>query len=282
MPNDSKLDLCGKLIRGLGSFREMFPGSFIERSRKCGKPICRCAEGKQLHQELLLSVVWDKRIGPISVGYPRLRHAGRDIDSLFALGCTIAQRLNRNGVLGSEWAMEAWSPPSMAPRYAVPTRPVVTSAWKDKLERKMDGELRECLQYYFRISAVTLVSTAFPVFRGIRFQQGGQTEVACSLAAVRRCDPWLYPASLRGSFSSVTGRIGFRFRWRGNARLTTDKGGVIQKLVQAVAGFDIVKLVSESTGTRVPRKDGTPPRIAKSLTILELDFMIHPWTIRLA
>ena len=59
MPNDSELDLCGKLIRGLGSFREMFPGSFIERSRKCGQPNCRCAEGKQLHQELLLSVVWD-------------------------------------------------------------------------------------------------------------------------------------------------------------------------------------------------------------------------------
>ncbi len=134
MPNDSELDLCGKLIRGLGSLREMLPGSFIERSRKCGKPNCRCAEGTQLHQKLLLSVVWHKRIGPISVVYPRLRHAGRDIDSLFALGCTIAQRLNRNGVLGSELAMDACSPPSMASRSAVPTRAAVTSPWTDKLK----------------------------------------------------------------------------------------------------------------------------------------------------
>lgn len=54
-----------------------------------------------------------------------------------------------------------------------------------KVERKVDGELRECLQYYHRISAVTLVSTPFPVFLGIRFQQAGQTEVACSLALLR-------------------------------------------------------------------------------------------------
>jgi hypothetical protein len=50
-----------------------------------------------------------------------------------------------------------------------------------KVERKVDGEVRECLQYYHRISAVTLVSTPFPVFLGIRFQQAGETEVACSL-----------------------------------------------------------------------------------------------------
>ena len=49
--------------------------------------------------------VLSKRIGPISedtLGYAMQR---QDIDSLFALGCTIAQRLKRNGVLGSEWAM---------------------------------------------------------------------------------------------------------------------------------------------------------------------------------
>ena len=62
MPNDLELDLRGKLVRGLGSLREMFPGSFIERSRKCGKPNCRCADGKQLHQEFLLSVVWDGKL----------------------------------------------------------------------------------------------------------------------------------------------------------------------------------------------------------------------------
>ncbi len=59
MANDPELDLRGRLIRGLGSLREMLPGSFVERSRKCGKPNCRCADGKQLHREFLLSVLWE-------------------------------------------------------------------------------------------------------------------------------------------------------------------------------------------------------------------------------
>lgn len=71
MPIDPELDLRGKLIRRLGSLREMFPGSFVERSRKCGKPNCRCADGKQLHQEFLLSVVWD--------GKPRTFHLSAEM-----------------------------------------------------------------------------------------------------------------------------------------------------------------------------------------------------------
>lgn len=59
MANDPELDLRGRLIRGLGSLREMLPGSFVDRSRKCGKPNCRCADGKQLHREFLLSVLWE-------------------------------------------------------------------------------------------------------------------------------------------------------------------------------------------------------------------------------
>lgn len=57
MPSDPELDLRGRLIRRLGTLREMLPGSFVERSRKCGKPTCRCADGKELHPEFLLSVL---------------------------------------------------------------------------------------------------------------------------------------------------------------------------------------------------------------------------------
>ncbi len=66
MASDPELDLRGRLIRGLGSLREMLPGSFVERNRQCGKPNCRCAGGKQLHHESLLSVVWE--------GKPRTFH----------------------------------------------------------------------------------------------------------------------------------------------------------------------------------------------------------------
>src|SRR5438034_5418570 len=34
------LELRGKLIRSLGALREMLPGSFVERTRACGQPIC--------------------------------------------------------------------------------------------------------------------------------------------------------------------------------------------------------------------------------------------------
>lgn len=53
-------------MRSLGALREMLPGSFVERSRKCGKPTCHCADGEQPHSQFLLSVLVD--------GKPRTFH----------------------------------------------------------------------------------------------------------------------------------------------------------------------------------------------------------------
>src|SRR5271170_5763323 len=58
-PSDPDLELRGKLIRSLGSLREMLPGSFVERKRSCGRPNCRCADGKNLHSQFQISVVVD-------------------------------------------------------------------------------------------------------------------------------------------------------------------------------------------------------------------------------
>jgi hypothetical protein len=55
-PSDPDLELRGKLIRGLGSLREMLPGSFAERKRSCGQPNCRCADGKNFHSQFQISV----------------------------------------------------------------------------------------------------------------------------------------------------------------------------------------------------------------------------------
>lgn len=71
MPNDPELDLRGRLVRRLGALREMLPGSFVERSRKCGKPTCRCAEGKQLHPQFVLSVLLE--------GKPRAFHVPAEL-----------------------------------------------------------------------------------------------------------------------------------------------------------------------------------------------------------
>src|ERR1035437_8705621 len=62
MPGDHDLDLRGRLIRSLGALREMLPGSFVERQRKCGKPSFRCAERKQLHCEFQVSVLLEGKL----------------------------------------------------------------------------------------------------------------------------------------------------------------------------------------------------------------------------
>src|ERR1700692_1514794 len=53
------LELRGKLVRSLGLFREMLPGSFVERQRACGRPHCHCADGKQLHSQYQISILID-------------------------------------------------------------------------------------------------------------------------------------------------------------------------------------------------------------------------------
>ena len=59
LPSEPDLELRGKLIRSLGSLREMLPGSFVERKRACGRPNCHCADGKLLHSQFQISVLID-------------------------------------------------------------------------------------------------------------------------------------------------------------------------------------------------------------------------------
>jgi len=59
MPSDPDLDLRGRLVRSLGSLRDMLPGSFVERKRACGRPNCHCADGKNLHVQYQISVLVD-------------------------------------------------------------------------------------------------------------------------------------------------------------------------------------------------------------------------------
>jgi hypothetical protein len=56
-PRDPDLETRGRLIRSLSTLREMLPGSFVERKRACGRPNCRCADGKNLHVQYQISVL---------------------------------------------------------------------------------------------------------------------------------------------------------------------------------------------------------------------------------
>jgi len=146
---------------------------------------CQFATAHRIEFESNTGVL-SKRIGPISedtLGYAMQR---QDIQPVFELGCTIAKCLKRNGVLRSEWArgrvVAAVDGIEICSSYAR----CCDACLERKVDRKVDGEICECLQYYHRISAVTLVSTPFPVFLGIRFQQPSETEVAGSLALLQQ------------------------------------------------------------------------------------------------
>ena len=125
------------------------------------------------------------RIGPVSedtIGYVLER---QDPDAVFNLLCDIARQLKRNQVFASSWSrglvvaavdgIEIWN------SYA--------RCCDNCLERKMKCKLgeQECeqTQYYHRMSVVTIVSSAFPIPLGIRFQNKGEDELACSLALLQ-------------------------------------------------------------------------------------------------
>ena len=59
MPRDPELERRGQLIRGLGSLRDMLPGSFVERKRVCGRPNCHCAVDGKLHSQFQISLLID-------------------------------------------------------------------------------------------------------------------------------------------------------------------------------------------------------------------------------
>jgi hypothetical protein len=59
MPSDPHLELRGRIIRSLGSLREMLPGSFVERKRACGRPTGHGTDGKNLHVQYQIPVLVD-------------------------------------------------------------------------------------------------------------------------------------------------------------------------------------------------------------------------------
>lgn len=135
------------------------------------------------------------RIGPISEDTLRYALQRLPSEAVFALGCAVARRLKRNGVLRT-----------------AATRGLVVAAvdgieicrsfvrccaacLERTVERVVDGVRREEVQYYHRLVAVVVVSTPFPIPLGIRFQAPGEAEVTAALALVR----------------DLVGRLGRRF-----------------------------------------------------------------------
>lgn len=129
--------------------------------------------------------VLSKRIGPLSedaMGYALERY---DAHAVFRLGCAVAHQLKRNGVFHSEWsrglvvaAVDGIEICSSFVRFC-------QGCMERRVTHVVEGKWREEIQYYHRICAVTVVSSAFPIPLGIRFQKNGEDEVSCSLGLLR-------------------------------------------------------------------------------------------------
>lgn len=126
--------------------------------------------------------VLTRRIGSLSedcMGYAMLH---QDPQSLFALGCDLARRLKRNGIFQAEWARGRIVAAADGIEICSSFVRCCEACMERKVKRKVGEEFCEDLQYYHRLCALTVVSTAFPIPLGIRFQKNGETEVACTLA----------------------------------------------------------------------------------------------------
>jgi hypothetical protein len=126
-----------------------------------------------------------KRIGPISddtIGYALQRQSPEPV---FALGCDIARRLKRNGVLRSDWSRGLIVAAVDGIEICSSFARCCDACMQREVQHKVRGEMRTDIQYYHRIVAVVIVSTPFPVPLGIRFQKDGEAEVPCALALLQ-------------------------------------------------------------------------------------------------
>jgi hypothetical protein len=126
-----------------------------------------------------------KRIGPISddtIGYALQRQSPEPV---FDLGCQIARRLKRNGVLRSDWSRGLIVGAVDGIEICSSFARCCDACMQREVQHKVRGELRTDIQYYHRVVAVVVVSTPFPVPLGLRFQKDGEAEVPCALVLLR-------------------------------------------------------------------------------------------------
>jgi hypothetical protein len=126
-----------------------------------------------------------QRIGPISddtIGYALQRQSPEPV---FALGCEIARRLKRNGVLRSAWSRGLVVAAVDGIEICSSFTRCCEACMEREVQHKVHGQMRTDLQYYHRVVVVTVVSTPFPIPLGIRFQKDGEAEVPCALALLR-------------------------------------------------------------------------------------------------
>lgn len=136
------------------------------------------------------------RIGRLSedtIGYALER---QDPEAIFALGCELARQMKRNQVLASTWSRGLVVAAVDGIEICSSFVRCCALCLERRVTHKVGEELREDIQYYHRISVASVVSSAFPIPLGIRFQKKGEDEVACSLALLQQLRERLGPRFL--------------------------------------------------------------------------------------
>jgi hypothetical protein len=126
-----------------------------------------------------------KRIGCLSEDAIAYALERQDPGAIFALSCDFARQLKRNGIFRSDWSRGLVVAAVDGIEICSSFARSCDHCMERKVKHMVDGELHEELQYYHRICAVTVVSSAFPIPLGIRFQKDGETEVHCSLSLLQ-------------------------------------------------------------------------------------------------
>ena len=126
-----------------------------------------------------------KRIGPISddtIGYALQRQSPEPV---FTLGCEIARRLKRIGVIRSDWSRGLVVAAVDGIEICSSFARCCDACMHREIQHKVRGEMRTDIQYYHKVVVVTVVSTPFPIPLGVRFQKDGEGEVGCALALLK-------------------------------------------------------------------------------------------------
>jgi len=122
------------------------------------------------------------RIGPLSEDTLRYTLERVAPEAVFALGCEVARRLKRNGVLRTDAAQGLIVAAVDGIELCQSFVRCCDRCLERIVDRLVDGVQQTAVQYYHRMVAVVIVSTAFPIPLGIRFQAPGEGEVPCARA----------------------------------------------------------------------------------------------------
>ena len=133
-------------------------------------------------QEECRSGVLAQRIGSISddtLGYAMQR---QQPEPIFKLGCEVARRLKRNGILRSDWSRGLVVAAVDGIEICKSFARCCDACLKREVNHKVHGVARTDVQCHHRIVVVAVVSAPFPIPLGVRFQKEGEGEVACAQA----------------------------------------------------------------------------------------------------